>query len=141
MSFRTSLAIFPLLLLSISCATPLQIEQKAMAVPFAERWLGYLDSGEQELAWREVSDLRRLRYQKDTELKRWFGMRGPLGEVLKRRLIISWSTVADFIPSVPEGTYWEISYQTDFEHRKDADERILLVWEDDQWRLLTFSIR
>lgn len=141
MNSRFFLMIYPVLFLCIGCASPLQIEQKAAAVPFAERWLRYLDSAEQDLAWREVSSLGRLRYQEDTQLKLWFGAREPLGRVLKRRLIINWSIEADFVPSVPDGTYWELSFLTDFEQRNRVDERILLVWEDGQWQLLAFTLR
>ena len=138
---RFFVASFPLLLLSLSCASPLQLEQKASAVPLAERWLSHLDSGEQELAWRELSSFTQRRYEKDVFLKLWFGAREPLGSVIKRSLDINWSTKADFIPNAPDGTYWEVSFQTDFEHRKNAIEHLELVWEDGQWRLFRFGTR
>ena len=140
MSLRVVIAALSLLLVSTSCATPLQREQKAAAVPFAQRWLGYLESGEQEIAWREVSTMAKLRYEKDVQLKQWFGTRQPLGQLIERRLELSWSLNPIFMPSVADGTYWEIRFRSEFEHRKHVIERLRLVWEDGQWRLLDFGL-
>ena len=129
------------LVLSTGCLSPLEREQKQTAVPFAERLLGYLDAGERELAWSEVSSVARLRYAKEDRIEYWFGIREPLGPLVRRRLEFNWERKADFLWSVPDGTYWEVTYQSRFENKDRVYEELLLHWDDGQWRLLNLRIR
>lgn len=128
-------------LLIAGCATPLERQQLAEARPFAEAWLGYLDAGEQELAWDATADLAKLRLEKPRTLKLWFGSRSALGERISQKLEVSWETEDYFLKAVPEGNYWELQFTSDFEKQREVRERLFLVWESGQWRLLEYAIR
>jgi len=133
---------FTVSMLLVACATPLKREQKAAAVPFAEAWLHYLDTGGESEAWEATGALTRQRLDREATLKRWFGSRNALGRLENRRLSISWERDDRFLAAVPEdGTYWEVGFISDFEHKQDAREALLLVWEGGGWRLLDYRIR
>ena len=141
MHFRFIAALATLLFVLAGCATPLERLQKETALPFAERWIGYLEDRDQESAWDAVSELAKRRYEKADRLKLWFGARHSMGDLVERDLELSWSVDDVFMRSVPDGAYWEVQFETEFEHQDRAIERLFLVWEDEQWRLLSYGIR
>lgn len=135
---RTALLVA--LLLVLACATPLEREQKDTARPFAEAWLGYLDADEQELAWAATAAVAQQRFEKQVFLKLWFGSRQTLGRRLSQRIEINWEVDDSLLRAVPDGTYWEVVFRSDFEHRRGVEETLFLAWEG-QWRLLEYGIR
>jgi hypothetical protein len=134
-----SVCLFALLFV-LACATPLEREQKATALPFAEAWLAHLDAGEEELAWAATGAVAQQRLEKEFALKLWFGSRRPLGRRLTQRVEINWEQEDTFLRAVPDGTYWEIGFLSDFEHRRRVEENLLLSWEG-QWRLIEYVIK
>lgn len=129
-----------LLTLAAACATPLEREQEAAAVPFAESWVRSLDAGDGEWLWEGTSEVRKMRIERDIQLKHWLGTREALGKLVSRRVELSWSLDPDFIDSVPDGTYWEVSFQCEFEHKRQVFQKLLLRWEDGRWRVVALDV-
>lgn len=134
-------ALIPLIIALAGCATPLERQQSAEAPSFAEHWLAHVDAGDQEAAWLALSEVARLRVEKQVQLKLWFGTRQSMGALLSRRLEFDWEYDARLLRSAPAGTYWEVAFRTDFENKEDVIEDLLLRWERGGWRLFGFQYR
>jgi hypothetical protein len=105
-------------------------------VPVAENWVRALDAGGRDALWDATSELTKMRFEQEERLKLWLGSRAPLGKIVSRRLELSWSRDPEFLQGVPDGTYWEISFQCEFENKREVFEELLLHWEEGQWRIV-----
>ena len=139
-ALRISLVAFLLALCTVSCATPLEREQKATAVPFAESWLRSLDAGDGEWLWKGTSEVAKMRHERDIKLKYWIGSREAQGKLVRRRLEVSWTLDPDFLDNVPDGTYWGVEFQSEFENKRQVFEELLLRWEGGQWRVVWLEL-
>ena len=126
------------LLAALGCALPVERADKAASRAFAQQWLERLDAGDRAGAFQQVSRLARARGSEEELVRRWFGMREPLGAVVERSLQTNWRL--DNLPSAPDGNYRELIYWSKFEHKDFVQEGLLLAFEDGGWKLITYRV-
>ncbi len=115
------------------------IGEKA-AVSAAEEWLGLLDSGVYAQAWDQAAELIRNAVTNEDWQKTMRAFRSPLGKILERKLVSKKYT--NTLPSVPDGDYVVIQYETRFEKKKAAIETITPMLEKDgRWRVAGYYIQ
>src|SRR4029077_18857096 len=97
-------------------------EREKAAEHAAQKWLAIVDAGRYGESWDAAAGLVRralTRAQWEDPLNK---ARPPLGKVLSRKLRSA--TFMTSVPGAPQGEYVVIEYDTDFENRKGATERV-----------------
>src|SRR5262245_1857436 len=105
----------------------------------AVAWLVIVDGGRYGESWKEAAEFFRkalTRSQWEESLNK---ARAPLGKVLSRKL--RGATFLTSVPGAPPGEYVVIEYDTDFENRKGATERVTPMKDPDgTWRVSGYYI-
>ena len=66
-------------------------------------------------------------------------VRSPLGKTLSRELL--YSTYDIRMPGVPDGEYVTLQFDTSYEYKAEAKETIVMIFEDDEWKLGGYFIQ
>ncbi len=66
-------------------------------------------------------------------------VRKPLGKSLSRELISSNSM--NQVPGAPDGDYVQVKYKTSFENKKESVETVVVIKEDNKWKLDGYFIK
>ncbi|MFY9552886.1 MAG: DUF4019 domain-containing protein [Thermoanaerobaculia bacterium] len=115
-------------------------EREKAADHAAQKWLAIVDAGRYGESWDAAAELFRralTRAQWEDALNK---ARSPLGKVLSRKLRSA--TFMTSVPGAPQGEYVVIEYDTDFENRKGATERVTPMKDPDGvWRVSGYYIR
>lgn len=127
-------AIVIALLTDITMAANADKEQAAVIA--AEKWLTLVDDGNYAASWKEASP----RLRASVTQKKWeqglHSDREPEGKIISRKIKRS-----IYRSDPPDGKHVVIWYQTSFQNRKSAVER---VWtrldKDGQWRVTGYAI-
>ena len=104
----------------------------------AIRWLTMLDQGDYEEAFEwEAQDFRMARTQ--TQFVRYLqARRAPFGQAHGRKLIGA-ANIHKFV-GVPEGNYVSVLFKTNFEHKAETAERVILIQQEVGWRVIDYRI-
>ena len=110
------------------------IPSQQAAVAAANQWLALVDASD----WTASYNATANSFRSVNTVDRWAdaskNVRVPLGAVQSRQLV-----TADFAPAPPEG-YWVVKFRTSFAGRAAAIETLALVWENDGWRVVGYTI-
>ncbi|OGJ87676.1 MAG: hypothetical protein A2268_04100 [Candidatus Raymondbacteria bacterium RifOxyA12_full_50_37] len=66
-------------------------------------------------------------------------VRKPLGTCVSRELVSS--KTMDKAPGAPDGRYAQIEFKASFENKKEAVETVVVLKEDDTWKLVGYFIK
>jgi hypothetical protein len=114
-------------------------EAEKAALECAEKWLAIVDQGDYDKSWEESAGLFRQVIPVEhwrNQLKVW---RGGLGKLISREL--KSKQYATTLPGAPDGQYVIIRYQSSFEKKNVAGERIVpMLDEDGTWRVSGYHI-
>ena len=110
------------------------------AMEAANAWLALADKGDAQATWDQAAEV----FKAGIELKEWEKAlpktRCPLGDVISRKVSSSETTAT--LPGVPDGEYAIFRFQTDFTHKKNAVEALLMQKENDGiWRTIGYFIK
>lgn len=106
----------------------------------AESWLALVDAAKYDDSWSSASAL----FQEAITLKKWRRVaqaaREPLGKIKSRTF--KTATYSTSLPGAPDGEYVVVEYQTTFEHRPDAIEKIIPMRDaGGRWRVSGYYVR
>jgi hypothetical protein len=123
------LALLALLLAAPALAGPAEDEAAAAA----KTWLAVVDAKNYPESWKDAADL----FQQGVSEPRWDGMvqgiRDKVGAVKSREF--QTAELTKTLPSMPDGDYAIVSFQTDFETKGASTEVITLVREHGKWKV------
>lgn len=128
-----------LLVLSLATSACAAGEREKAAAEAAQKWLAAVDAGRYGESWDTAAEVFRralTRAQWEASLR---SVRDPLGKVVSRKLRSATFTTS--LPGAPAGEYVVIEYDTDFEGRKGATERVTPMKDaDGAWRVSGYYI-
>lgn len=114
-------------------------EKEKSAVEAAAEWLSLVDEGKYEESWEETASFFKEQITKEKWVEAMRQIREPLGEVVLREVGRQEHTTV--LPGAPDGEYVVIQYNTDFENKELAIERITpMLDKDGQWRVSGYYI-
>lgn len=115
-------------------------EAEKVAVEVANRWLVLNDNGQYVEGWDEASELFKKAVEKETWEKQLAAVREPLGKLISRKVIKKEYMTS--MPGAPDGEYVVIQYNTNFENKKNAVERVTPMKDKDgEWRVSGYYIK
>jgi len=120
----------------VLAAGGLQAEPPPLPRSAAAAWLALVDQGHYGLSWDEAA--MQLMGKSDWErvLKT---RREPLGAVAARRIVETLATRS--LPSLPDGDYVVLRYETVFDNRRIALETVTVLREEDgRWRVAAYTL-
>lgn len=143
MSLRLSLTVILAFVIALHgplLAADAQDAAKRDAQQAAESWLALVDAAKYGESWSSASAL----FQKAITQEQWRraaqAAREPLGK-LKTRTFKA-ATYSTSLPGAPNGEYVVVQYQTTFEHRPSAVEKITpMLGPDGRWRVSGYYVK
>jgi hypothetical protein len=103
-------------------------------------WLGLLDAGRYDDAWREASDLLHQGTTQEQWTEEARGLRAKYGHPLSHEIV-----VRDYqmqFPGGPDGKYFTLRVLTKFDDAKQALEIVTVALTPDlKWRVAAFGIK
>jgi len=135
--------IYALSILATSCAThsAMRAEKRASeneARAAAFRWLQLLDTGDYEEAFEfEAQDFRMSRTQNQF-VRLMQARRAPFGKTIDRKFI--GAAHVEKLVGAPEGNYESVLFKTNFERKKPTAERVILIKQPIDWRVIDYRI-
>lgn len=106
----------------------------------ALEWLGLVDHGDTHASWIAAASLFRRAVSEDGWARALDVARGPLGDVVSRR--VESSRLVHELPGAPDGDYVVIQFDTEFAHKRKAHETVTPMRDTDgQWRVSGYFIR
>jgi hypothetical protein len=110
------------------------------AVQAAGTWLTLIDNGKYSESWETAAVLFRNAVTKEQWNQALNATRKPLGRLVSRKLTSNQYTTS--LPGAPDGNYVVIHYETSFENKKAAVERITpMLDKDGKWRVSGYYIK
>jgi len=123
------LAVLALLWTVPALAGPVEDEAAAAA----KTWLAVVDAKNYPESWKDAAEL----FQQGVSEARWDGMvqdiRNKVGAVKSREF--QTAELTKTLPSMPDGDYAIVSFQTDFETKGASTEVITLVRKHGKWKV------
>lgn len=113
--------------------------EKAAQAP-AEEWLALVDAGKYAESWQQMAP----HFRKEVGKRKWRSeiekIRRPLGKLSERKL--KSAQYSKELPGAPEGEYVVLRYESSFEHRSAAEEKVTLVLGQDLiWRVTGYAVK
>jgi Protein of unknown function (DUF4019) len=129
-----------LLGLSLATSACAAGEREKAATEAAQKWLATVDAGKYGESWDTAAEFFRRALPRAQWEASLTSVRAPLGKVVSRKL--RGATFTTSLPGAPAGEYVVIEYDTDFESRKSATERVTPMKDaDGAWRVSGYYIR
>ena len=128
-----------LMLLQAGCLKQHSDVKPDNALTSSMKWLALVDSGNYKESWEASAGALKTRVSRTNWIKRLHTMREPKGGCLSRRFITSMHR--DYPPGSDKDERLIIRFNTSFENRKYAVERVALTHDKDgQWRVAAYRI-
>jgi len=108
--------------------------------PVAVEWLALVDTGKYLESWEKMS----LGFKKEVSKRKWKStvekIRGPLGKFASRKL--KSAEYSKELPGAPEGEYVVLQYDSAFERKPAAVEKLtLILGQDLDWRVSSYAVK
>ena len=104
-----------------------------------KHWLTLVDKQQYGDSWGEAGSLFRGGITERAWQARIAQVRGPLGAVVKRSVVGQKYTTT--LPGLPDGDYDIVSFNTVFEHKAAAVERVVVAKEERGWKVNGYFVR
>lgn len=110
------------------------------AQPVAADWLALVDAGKFVESWEKMSP----GFKKEVSKRKWRStvekIRKPLGRLTSRKL--KSAEYSKELPGAPEGEYVVLQFDSGFEHKPVAVEKVtLILGEDLNWRVSGYAVK
>lgn len=110
------------------------------ALSAAEKWLAMVDSEKYAESWKETAELFRNAVHRNQWVQSMQAVRKPLGKLISRKLKAK--VFKSSLPGAPDGEYVVIQFETSFENKKVAVEKIIPMLDmDGVWRVSGYYIK
>jgi hypothetical protein len=122
-------------------AAPLDLESaKKAGTVAADAFLVVVDQGKFDEAWSQASPTFRSGVTREDWTKKVSGARTPLGAAGTRK--VQSARFAETLAGAPDGNYVVVTYGTEFEKKKDANETVVAELDaDGSWKIAGYWIR
>ena len=127
-----------LLILGLSASAAVADESTALS-DSVKHWLTLIDKAQYGDSWGEAGALFRGQITEAAWAGRITAVRGPLGAVVKRSVLDQ--TYTRTLPGLPDGDYDIVRFDTVFEHKAQAVERVVLNKESGGWKVDGYFIK
>jgi hypothetical protein len=142
-----NLGMIRIMLISLVLATAIppivqadQPDAQQEGIAAAQSWLGLVDRHQYADSWKEAADYFRNAVAQQEWIKTMEGARAPLGDMVSRTL--DSATYQTSLPGAPDGEYVIVTFQTEFQNKKEAVETVVPMKEEDgSWRVSGYFIR
>ena len=105
-----------------------------------QAWLLALDRGEYAKSWETAAESFHTVVTKEQWMERSEQVRKPLGAVISRK--VSETRRMTTFPGLPDGSYFEVKFDSSFAGLKSAVETVTFALEKDgQWKAAGYFIR
>ena len=110
------------------------------ALPATQAWLGLVDDARYADSWTESASFFRGKIDSPTWEKSVAIARAPLGKVTSR--VVKSSTATTSLPGAPDGEYVVFQFDTTFEHKPGASEKVTPMKDaDGTWRVSGYYVK
>ncbi|RJG22538.1 DUF4019 domain-containing protein [Massilia cavernae] len=139
MTMRFAIAV---LAASMLVASPARAE-RASAIHKSQEaavaWLDLVDSGQYAESWDHAATSFQYAISKPRWSEKVRALRAPLGPVRARRL--KWAKYTETLPDLPSGQYVVLEYETRFDNRVSATEKVTPVQDNNGvWKVSSYAI-
>lgn len=115
-------------------------QMEKIAIEAASEWLELNDNGKYAEGWDLTAELFKKAVEKETWEKQLTAVREPLGKLISREVMKKEYVTS--MPGAPDGEYVVIQYNSSFENKKSAVERVTPMKDKDgQWRVSGYFIK
>lgn len=104
----------------------------------AKSWLTLIDNGQYQQSWQQADSLFKQTMPQSNWSKALKQVRVPLGKVILRKNLSLMNY--DSLPSLPDGEYVIIQFQSQFMNKEQAIETISLSKSSGQWQPIGYFI-
>ncbi|MCV2884729.1 DUF4019 domain-containing protein [Aestuariibacter sp. AA17] len=104
----------------------------------AMSWLALVDSKDYTSSWEQAAPFFQAQISSAQWIETIEEIRTPLGKVVSRE--ITGSSNQKALPGAPEGEYLVLTLSTDYTHKSDATETVVLSKVDRDWRVVGYFI-
>ena len=106
----------------------------------AQEWLAVVDAGKYPESWATMAE----GFKKDVSKRKWKNaiaeIRQPLGRLVSRKF--KSAAYSEELPGAPEGEYVVVQFDTSFEHKPVATEKVTLILGQDLiWRVSGYAVK
>jgi hypothetical protein len=140
---RSIVSILVLAAICGGCIGPAHADEKAaveQARKGADTWLKLVDDGKYRESWKQAAAFFKDHVTADRWEQMVSGARKPLGALVSRKFQLAKYSTS--LPGAPDGQYVVIQYDTVFENKQSAVERITpMLDKDGQWRVAGYFIK
>jgi hypothetical protein len=105
----------------------------------ARAWLALVDSGKYADSWTEAASAFRAQVDQNTWVTQIKSARDQFGTLESRKDFNV--NLTKSLPGAPDGDYAITRFQTDFAKKKQALETVVMVLENDKWRVAGYFIK
>ncbi|MCK8127747.1 DUF4019 domain-containing protein [Pseudoalteromonas sp. 2CM39R] len=123
-----------IIFLSCFCANAEELE----VIHRAKSWLTLIDNGQYQQSWQQADLLFKQAMPQSNWSKALKQVRVPLGKVVLRKNLSLMNY--DSLPSLPDGEYVIIQFQSQFMNKEQAIETISLSKNSGQWQPIGYFI-
>lgn len=110
------------------------------ALSAAQSWLKLTDGNDTMQSWMEASSLFKNAVPQSQWEAGFSGRRVPLGNVVSRKIIST--SLEKTQPGAPDGHYLSIKYHTEFTNKKETEESLVLMLDNDgSWRVCGYFFK
>ena len=134
-----SVTMAAVLAVGLAAAGPVDLDAaKKESAAAAQAWLGLVDAGNGEEAWKAASPTFRSGMTREDWNKKSAGWRDSLGPVAGRKP--TGATFSETLPGAPDAHYVLVTYSTDFAKKKGATETVIAVKEGGGWKVAGYRV-
>lgn len=128
-----------MMLLQAGCLKPHADVKPNNALASSIKWLALVDNGNYTDSWEAAAEALKTRFSQVHWVQRLHALREPKGGCISRRFIVS--MYRDYPPGSDKDERIVIRFNTSFQNRKYAVERVALTHDrDGQWRVAAYRI-
>jgi murein L,D-transpeptidase YcbB/YkuD len=125
---------------SVASTEPAANDAVSAATSAAEAWLQLVDQHQYDQSYSTAAAVFRGAVTQDDWSKAVGGVRGPLGNLVSRKL--GAAHYATSLPGAPDGKYVVIQYDTSFEKKASAVETVTPMQDPDGvWRVTGYFVK
>lgn len=134
-------SISKLILLCVFAMTAFgQVDTSTAAKAASSAWLEKLDASDIGSTWDSAASMFKSAITRDAWSKAAQAARSPLGNVESRTE--KSATSLGSIPGAPDGQYFVLQYDTEFEHKAASVETITVALDsDNEWRVAGYFVK
>ena len=115
-------------------------QAEAEAQKSTEQWLTLVDAGNYAESWKTAAGVFQTAVSQDQWEHAISAVRGPLGELVSRKLKSAYNTKS--LPGMPDGEYVVLVFDTSFANKKAAAETITpMLAADGIWKVSGYYIK